>query len=251
MLERLLEKIRRNPSTSIYVLSRRESYIYIYIYLLNEEHSATDALLRWRGGILLVKPSKGLIRSTFNKAAKKQHNLFGLLHSTFNFLLSLICSCRHLSIFNPLPSLLSLKGTFTETLSRTSSHTRPDYNRPTYLPGSFIYLLPPPSLPPGFGLIIDMHGDSCLRSISIANEKDEKEVELFLFFGGWSHRPAVCGESDQLPGHRLPERCGLWGSQPRDTQTATWLARRCAGGLWYNGGFARTEMLMILAYVSN
>lgn len=138
-LKRLLDKIRTNPS--ICAFEKR------VIYILNEEHSHTDTLLRWRGSILLVKPSKGLIRSTFNKAAKKkQHNLFGLLHSTFNFLPSLICSCRHLSIFNPLPSLLSLKGTFIEMLSRTSSHTRPDYNRPTYLPGSFIYLLPPPSL---------------------------------------------------------------------------------------------------------
>lgn len=39
---------------------------------------------------------------------------------------------------------------------------------------SFSYLL----LPPGFGLIMDMQDDSCLLCISIANEIEEKEVEL-------------------------------------------------------------------------
>lgn len=34
------------------------------------------------------------------------------------------------------------------------------------------------SFPPGFGLIMDMQDDSCLQRISIANEIDEKEVEL-------------------------------------------------------------------------
>lgn len=159
-----------------------------HIYILNEEHSHRDTLPRWRGSILLVKPSKGLIRSTFNKAAKKQHNLFGLLHSTFNFLLSLICSCRHLSIFNPLPSLLSLKGTFIEMLSRTSSHTRPDYNRPTYLPGSFIYLLPPPSL-----LALDWSSTCTMTAASWAlalqMKKMKKKWSFFFFSAGEATSP--------------------------------------------------------------
>lgn len=65
-------------------------------------------------------------------------------------------------------------------LSRTGTHTRPGYNRLTYLPSSFIYLfflLPSSSHP---WLWID-HGHARWQlspSISIANEAGEKEVTL-------------------------------------------------------------------------
>lgn len=98
----------------------------------------------WRRSTLLfIKPL--LYKEHFQQGNWKQ-NLFAFLHPTFNFLLSVgsvgIFPYFVLSSFPPVKKGLSLKF----MLSRTGTNTRPEHNRPTYLPCSFIYPPPGPSL---------------------------------------------------------------------------------------------------------
>lgn len=158
----------------------------------------------------------------FQQGSRKQ-NLFAFLQPTSNLLLSFVFA----GIFPYfIPFLLSFceKGLSLKfMLSRTGTHTRPGYNRLTYLPSSFIYLvflLPStlsPSPPPGFGLITDMQDGSCLLRISIANEAEEKEVQLecvetgaALWFHsqlrpnqGRQHTPGETGEARSSPSNLL------------------------------------------------
>lgn len=125
-----------------------------------------------------------LHKEYFQQGSWKQ-NLFAFPCSTLNFLLSFVSVGIFpyfiLFLLSPQWKGLSLKF----MLLRTGTHARPEDNRATYLPCSFIYLFfsfflsPHPHIPP---LASDwswsLWDDSCLLWICIANELEEKEVEL-------------------------------------------------------------------------
>lgn len=114
--------------------------------MVNEEPSHTCTYFSWSPPL----PYK----EYFQQGSWKQ-NLFAFPCSTLNFLLSFVSVGIFpyfiLFLLSSWWKGLSLKF----MLSRTGTHARPEDNRATYLPCSFIYLFfffLPPS--PGFGLIM-------------------------------------------------------------------------------------------------
>lgn len=153
----------------------------------------------------------------FQQGSRKQ-NLFAFLHSTFNALLSFV----PVGIF---PYFIL----FLLSLSERDFHWNSCSQGPAPMQGqkiigdlftqqfylSFLPSLPPPPLPP---LALDwswsLQDNSCLLCISIANEIEEKEVELQCV------EPQACSlgreradqHADQvLPGHYGTRRSWQWG----------------------------------------
>lgn len=157
----------------------------------------------------------------FQQGSRKQ-NLFAFLHSTFNALLSFV----PVGIF---PYFIL----FLLSLSERDFHWNSCSQGPAPMQGqkiigdlftqqfylSFLPSLPPPPLPP---LALDwswsLQDNSCLLCISIANEIEEKEVELQCV------EPQACSlgseRADQHADQVLPRNYGTRRSWQWGTDTA-------------------------------
>lgn len=136
-----------------------------------------------------------LIKCTFNKAAENKTCLL-------SFSPLPIC-CSHLFLQASFHILFpfffpSVKKDFHwNSCSQGPAPTQgqdiigwPIYPAVLFILSSSFPPLSPPLHPPGFGLITDMQDGSCLLRISIANEAEEKEVQLECVETGaalWSH----------------------------------------------------------------
>ncbi len=163
-----------------------------------------------------------LDKEYFQLGSWKQ-NLFAFLHSTFNFLLSFVS----VGIFPYFILFLLSPGERDFHWNSCSQGPAPMQGqkiigRPIYPAVLFIFFFfSPPSLllsPLALDWSWSLQDDSCLLCISIANEIEEKEVELQCV------EPQACSLSweraDQYPDQMLPGHCGTMSSWRWDMETA-------------------------------